>query len=44
MQRKKKNYFWELIQSLGCHILPNIAGCCTVKEALITAQLAREFN
>lgn len=45
MQRKKKNYFGKLIQSLGCHILSNTAGCCTVKEAVITAQLARElFN
>ena len=42
---QKKNYFWELIRSQSCHILPNTAGCYTVKEAIVTAQLAQElFN
>ena len=42
---QKKNYFWELIQSLSCHILPNTAGCYSVKEAVAIAQVARElFN
>lgn len=35
--------FWELIQSLGVHILPNTAGCHSVKEAVTTAQMAREL-
>ncbi len=37
--------FWELIQSLNIAVLPNTAGCKTVKEAVTTAQMARElFN
>lgn len=34
--------FWELIQSLGVKVLPNTAGCKTVKEAVNVAQMARE--
>lgn len=37
--------FWQLIQKLNVHILPNTAGCHTVKEAVTTAHMAREiFN
>jgi thiazole synthase len=35
--------FWGLIRSLGLRILPNTAGCRTVKEAVTTAQMAREL-
>jgi thiazole synthase len=35
--------FWRIIQSLGVSILPNTAGCRTVKEAVTTAELAREL-
>ncbi|MER9064898.1 thiazole synthase [Mesorhizobium sp. M0145] len=34
--------FWSLIRSLGTRILPNTAGCHSVKEAVTTAQMARE--
>lgn len=34
--------FWQVIQDLGVEILPNTAGCHTVKEAVTTAQMARE--
>jgi len=34
--------FWSLIQSLGVRVLPNTAGCHTAKEAITTAQMARE--
>ena len=34
--------FWALVRELGVHILPNTAGCHTVKEAVTTAQMARE--
>lgn len=34
--------FWQMIQDLGVHILPNTAGCHTVKEAVTTAHMARE--
>ncbi|WP_029933354.1 thiazole synthase [Thiomicrospira pelophila] len=35
--------FWQIIQSLGCHILPNTAGCRTAQESITTAQMAREI-
>jgi thiazole synthase len=35
--------FWSLIEELGCHVLPNTAGCHTAKEAIATAQMAREL-
>jgi thiazole synthase len=34
--------FWALIQSLNLNILPNTAGCHSVKEAVTTATMARE--
>ncbi|MEM0943690.1 MAG: thiazole synthase [Pseudomonadota bacterium] len=34
--------FWQIIQDLGVRVLPNTAGCHTVKEAVTTAQMARE--
>ncbi|MBO1324091.1 thiazole synthase [Acetobacter sp. TBRC 12305] len=34
--------FWSLIQELGVPVLPNTAGCHTVKEAVTTAHMARE--
>ena len=37
--------FWDMIQSLGVHLLPNTAGCRSVKEVITTAYMAREiFN
>jgi thiazole synthase len=34
--------FWSLIQSMRLHVLPNTAGCHSVKEAVTTAKMARE--
>lgn len=34
--------FWQLIRELGLPVLPNTAGCHSVKEAVTTAQMARE--
>ncbi|WP_271950558.1 thiazole synthase [Ruegeria faecimaris] len=34
--------FWQMIRDLGVLVLPNTAGCHTVKEAVTTAQMARE--
>lgn len=34
--------FWQFIRKLGVHILPNTAGCHSVKEAVTTAHMARE--
>jgi thiazole synthase len=37
--------FWDIIKNMGLHLLPNTAGCRTVKEAVTTAHMARElFN
>jgi thiazole synthase len=35
--------FWELIEQLGVRVLPNTAGCRTPKEAIATAEMAREL-
>ena len=34
--------FWALIRDLGVRVLPNTAGCRSVKEAVTTAHMARE--
>ena len=34
--------FWQMIRDLDVQVLPNTAGCHTVKEAVTTAQMARE--
>jgi thiazole synthase len=34
--------FWAIIKELGVHVLPNTAGCHTAKEAILTAELARD--
>ncbi|WP_428375553.1 thiazole synthase [Lichenicoccus sp.] len=34
--------FWSLIRDLGVPVLPNTAGCHTAREAVTTAQMARE--
>jgi thiazole synthase len=40
---KAGNAFWSLIRELGVTVLPNTAGCRTVREAVTTAKLAREL-
>src|SRR6201988_1464377 len=35
--------FFELIKELGVRVMPNTAGCRTPKEAIATAQMAREL-
>src|SRR5215472_10832262 len=34
--------FWAIVRGLGVRVLPNTAGCHTVKEAVTTAHMARE--
>jgi thiazole synthase len=34
--------FWSIIRELGIRVLPNTAGCRSVKEAVTTANMARE--
>ncbi|WP_375625824.1 thiazole synthase [Bartonella sp. PS17NMGDW] len=40
---KQGGQFWQFLQGLGVKVLPNTAGCYTVKEAVTTAQLARDL-
>ena len=35
--------FWRLVRELGVRVLPNTAGCHSVKEAVTTAEMAREI-
>lgn len=35
--------FRDLVAASGCRVLPNTAGCHSVKEAVTTAQMAREL-
>lgn len=35
--------FWQLVQGLDVKLLPNTAGCHSVKEAVTTAHMAREL-
>ena len=35
--------FWEIIKGLGVPVLPNTAGCHSAREAITTAQMAREM-
>jgi thiazole synthase len=42
-QDKGGQAFWEMVQSLNKTLLPNTAGCRTVKEAVNTAMMAREL-
>src|SRR3984957_18380896 len=35
--------FWRLIRELAVRVLPNTAGCHSVKEAVTTAEMAREI-
>ena len=35
--------FFELVRDLGVNVLPNTAGCRTAREAITTAQMAREL-
>ena len=35
--------FWDIIRSLGVHLLPNTADCHSAREAITTARMAREL-
>ena len=37
------DHFWQLIRDSGCKVLPNTAGCKSVKEAVATAEMSREL-
>ena len=40
---KTGDAFWSLIRELEVMVLPNTAGCRSVREAVTTAKLAREL-
>ncbi len=40
---KAGNAFWDLIKDLNVAVLPNTAGCHSVREAVTTAHMAREL-
>lgn len=40
---EKENYFWQEIKNSSCQVLPNTAGCYSAKEAITTAEMAREL-
>jgi thiazole synthase len=35
--------FWDILQSLNCQLLPNTAGCHSVKEAVTLAKMSRDL-
>mgnify|MGYP001459927533 CR=1 FL=1 len=39
----KGSDFWAMIRELGVKVLPNTAGCHSAREAVTTAQMAREL-
>ena len=43
MQNSTDNGFWQQLKTLNKKILPNTAGCTSAKEAITTAQMAREL-
>src|SRR5688572_753298 len=34
--------FWQIVKDLNVKVMPNTAGCYSVREAVTTAQMARE--
>lgn len=40
---KSGDHFWKYIQSSGCLLLPNTAGCHTAQEAVTLAKMSREL-
>ena len=42
-ENKGGEQFWDFIKDLGCHLLPNTAGCHSPQEAITLAQMSREI-
>jgi thiazole synthase len=43
LANKNTNNFWDYIKDLNCKLLPNTAGCHNAKEAVYTANIARDL-
>lgn len=42
-QNNSGDSFWQFVKQSGCVLLPNTAGCHSVKEAVTLAQMSREI-
>jgi len=42
-ENKDGDIIWQYIKDSQCHLLPNTAGCKSVKEAVATAEMSREI-
>ncbi len=42
-ENKGGDQFWDFIKDLGCHLLPNTAGCHSPKEAIAIAEMSRDI-
>lgn len=42
-QENSSKRFWDYLRESRAHILPNTAGCHSVKEAIVTAHMARDI-
>ncbi len=42
-QQRGGKRFWDLLKDLNCRLLPNTAGCYSVKDAVAMAQMCREI-
>jgi len=42
-ENKGGRQFWDYIKDLGCHLLPNTAGCHSAQEAITLAHMSREI-
>ncbi|HIQ14081.1 MAG TPA: thiazole synthase, partial [Leucothrix sp.] len=42
-EKQGGNSFWDYVKDLGCHLLPNTAGCHSAQEAVTLAQMSREI-
>ena len=42
-ERSAGEGFWDIVRGLGVRLLPNTAGCHSAREAITTAQMAREY-
>jgi len=41
--KKGGETFWHYVKELGCHVLPNTAGCRLAEEAITIAEMSREI-
>lgn len=42
-QQNLSTRFWDFLKNSDCHILPNTAGCQSIRDAVTTAHMARDL-